>query len=562
MVNLIREICSGDKRRYKENGFNLDLTYILPKVIAMGYPAANFEAVYRNPIQEVARLLNEKHDGKYWIYNLCEEKDYDPSIFQHRVACYPFLDHHPPRLNSMLSFCENVDAWCTRDPDHVAVVHCKAGKGRTGVMICAYLLYSQMCSTPEDALEFYAQKRTKNTHGVTIPSQRRYVHYFSRILREKLQYHSVRMMIRSIRFDGSFLLAPCQIGYRVYVNNKQIYESATFDLLPSQVDFTMMVGDSMTSSHVEVHDDVRIDFSIRRKIEFLQPGLPRHKKKRTFRVCFSTFMLCRSRSFVISPDVSDCNHSTSPDSKQLLCDDVGCSGNYSNHNGHKISPPSSLANDVTTNPSLQHNNHSTPAMYHVLSLNKDELDILSKEKSSKYFSDDFKLILLTECPEHHQSGHFPTNYQDIVPESVTSSGTPTGPSSRPIVIEPHPSHHNQSSPTTDHNEQPTAGGVCGVGTMSIGRHQSSSEDEDEEEESEPSTDESSEAVGGACCSRSAPPPPLATRQKRVSLGGSQDHPPMTTLRPGPQSLEGASGQRVRSISQGRLKSTNNRQPTS
>jgi len=43
---------------------------ILPNVIAMGYPADKFEAMYRNPIQEVVRLLNEKHDGKYWIYNL------------------------------------------------------------------------------------------------------------------------------------------------------------------------------------------------------------------------------------------------------------------------------------------------------------------------------------------------------------------------------------------------------------------------------------------------------------------------------------------------------------
>jgi len=38
-MDLIREIVSGPKNRYKLNGYNLDLTYITPRVIAMAYPA-------------------------------------------------------------------------------------------------------------------------------------------------------------------------------------------------------------------------------------------------------------------------------------------------------------------------------------------------------------------------------------------------------------------------------------------------------------------------------------------------------------------------------------------
>lgn len=59
------------------------------------------------------------------------------------------------------------------------MIHCKAGKGRTGLMICAYLLFCKYYTNPTDAMSFYAAMRTYNQKGVTIPSQIRYIRYFA-----------------------------------------------------------------------------------------------------------------------------------------------------------------------------------------------------------------------------------------------------------------------------------------------------------------------------------------------------------------------------------------------
>lgn len=69
----------------------------------------------------------------------------------------------------------------------VTVVHCKHGKGRTGTLICCFLLFSGFFKTAEEALAFYAKKRyEKEGYGVTQPCQIKYVHYFSQILHSEI----------------------------------------------------------------------------------------------------------------------------------------------------------------------------------------------------------------------------------------------------------------------------------------------------------------------------------------------------------------------------------------
>ena len=59
-----------------------------------------------------------------------------------------------------------------------------------------------MWEKPADALQFYGAARTKNTKGVTIPSQRRYVTYYGHMLRKSLTYRPTTIFFRGIVMNG------------------------------------------------------------------------------------------------------------------------------------------------------------------------------------------------------------------------------------------------------------------------------------------------------------------------------------------------------------------------
>jgi phosphatidylinositol-3,4,5-trisphosphate 3-phosphatase/dual-specificity protein phosphatase PTEN len=182
MANLLRHKVSKKKRRYIQDGFDLDLSYITERIIAMGFPADKVEGLYRNPIKQVKKFYEQKHSEKYKLYNLCAERTYDAKKFHGRVSHYPFEDHNAPPVDLIVRCCKDIEDWLAADAENIVGINCKAGKGRTGLIICCYLLHSKECKTTDEALTYYGTKRTHDGKGVTIASQQRYIRYYEKIL--------------------------------------------------------------------------------------------------------------------------------------------------------------------------------------------------------------------------------------------------------------------------------------------------------------------------------------------------------------------------------------------
>ena len=79
--SIIKTLVSKNKRRFLDDEYDLDLFYVTPRIIAMGFPSEAVEGLYRNAMPHVQLFFQRRHPGHFKIYNLCSEREYDHDKF-------------------------------------------------------------------------------------------------------------------------------------------------------------------------------------------------------------------------------------------------------------------------------------------------------------------------------------------------------------------------------------------------------------------------------------------------------------------------------------------------
>jgi phosphatidylinositol-3,4,5-trisphosphate 3-phosphatase/dual-specificity protein phosphatase PTEN len=62
-----------------------------------------------------------------------------------KVAYFPMMDHNPGPLHLLFSFVLDVCTYMAVEPNGIVAIHCKAGKGRTGLAVGCYLMFMEAC---------------------------------------------------------------------------------------------------------------------------------------------------------------------------------------------------------------------------------------------------------------------------------------------------------------------------------------------------------------------------------------------------------------------------------
>ena len=174
----------NDGKLTKQAMKDLDLTYVTENIISMSFPcdfSKKNGTQTGNDIDVVSAFLKKRHIGRFMIWNISEES-YDYSKFSDQVLEYKFPGHPSPPLGLLFKICTSVESWLDADERNVAVIHCLTGKGRTAALMACVMTWIGEFTSPMEALQYIADRRKISVDHLTIPSQRRYIQYFSNML--------------------------------------------------------------------------------------------------------------------------------------------------------------------------------------------------------------------------------------------------------------------------------------------------------------------------------------------------------------------------------------------
>ncbi|RXN24897.1 tensin-like isoform X1 [Labeo rohita] len=203
-------------QKMEENN-EVDLVYITERIIALSFPDGTEEQKYSVHLREVTSMLRSKHQQHYLVLD------------------FGWPDHHAPALDKICSICKAMDTWLNADPHNVVVLHNKGNWGRTGVVVGAYMHYSNLSSSADQALDRFAMKRFYEDKAMPMgqPSQKRYVHYFAGLLSGHIKINNKPLFLHHVIMHGipNFeSKGGCRPFLKIYQAMQPVYTSGIYNV--------------------------------------------------------------------------------------------------------------------------------------------------------------------------------------------------------------------------------------------------------------------------------------------------------------------------------------------
>ncbi|XP_067439699.1 tensin-1 isoform X7 [Thunnus thynnus] len=217
-----------------EESYEVDLVYITERIISVSFPAAAEERSYTTNLKEVAAMLRSKHGEHYLVLNLSEMRN-DLAKLNPKVLEFGWPDHHAPPLDKICSMCKAIDTWLNGDPRNVVVLHNKGNRGRTGVVVAAYMHYSNISASADQALDRFAMRRFYEDKALPVgqPSQKRYVRYFNGLLSGHIKINNKPLFLHHVIMHGipNFeSKGGCRPFLKIYQAMQPVYTSGIYNV--------------------------------------------------------------------------------------------------------------------------------------------------------------------------------------------------------------------------------------------------------------------------------------------------------------------------------------------
>uniref|UniRef100_A0A673C8K3 Tensin 1 n=1 Tax=Sphaeramia orbicularis TaxID=375764 RepID=A0A673C8K3_9TELE len=263
-----------------EESYEVDLVYITERIISVSFPAAAEERSYTSHLKEVATMLRSKHGEHYLVLNLSERRN-DLIKLNHKVLEFGWPDDHAPALDKICSMCKAIDTWLNGDPHNVVVLHNKGNRGRTGVVVAAYMHYSNISASADQALDRFAMRRFYEDKALPVgqPSQKRYVRYFNGLLSGHIKINNKPLFLHHVIMHGipNFeSKGGCRPFLKIYQAMQPVYTSGIYNVQ----------GDSNTSICITIEPGLLLKGDILLKCYHKRYRNP--TRDQVFRVQFHT----------------------------------------------------------------------------------------------------------------------------------------------------------------------------------------------------------------------------------------------------------------------------------